>query len=188
MLMNWRNGNKKVRGTLFGHNQAHITEDQVQFFCAKAEYERWQEQVEINHAEMHCCIRYFDRFNQIWLQLAEETTLAAHAAYAWWTASMYQKLRSRVEKVLKATGLEMFINLAGQSLVDVVLAWCQAEHNIHFKGVNYFCIPESPAMKGVVAMVETLEVMEIRGCKRKGGGGGGLNVVKDMSNCYGLNH
>jgi hypothetical protein len=90
---------------------------------------------------MHRCIQYFDHFNTIWLQLAKEVASGAYAAYARRTASMYGELSSRVQKALNAVGLPTFIKPGdGKSLVDVVLAWRQAENDLYFKEVNYWYV------------------------------------------------
>jgi hypothetical protein len=75
----------------------------------------------------------------IWLQLAKEAESGAYAAYARRMASMYAKLSSRVCKVMKAVGLPSFIKAGdGKSLAEVVLAWREAENDMHFKEVKYW--------------------------------------------------
>jgi hypothetical protein len=116
-------------------------EDRVQFFRAEAEYERWREQLEIKHAEAHRCMRYFEYFNKVWLELAGAAGSPAHAAYARRTASLYRELRTRVQKVLAAVGLDALSFLDGKrTLVDLVLAWRRSEEQQYFKDVNYWSV------------------------------------------------
>jgi hypothetical protein len=58
------------------------TDNSIKFFCSEAEFQRWQEQVEIKHAELHHVIKYFGRFETIWLLVAKAGSSPGDAAYA----------------------------------------------------------------------------------------------------------
>ncbi|THU76142.1 hypothetical protein K435DRAFT_903305 [Dendrothele bispora CBS 962.96] len=77
----------------------------VQFFRDEAQMERWQEQVEIKHAEFHRAIKYFGRFSEIWTNLAHKSDTQnkpGHAAYARKQAGMYINLKNECETLFKA--------------------------------------------------------------------------------------
>jgi hypothetical protein len=104
------------------------TDNSIKFFRSEAEFQRWQEQVEIKHAELHRSIKYFAQFETIWLEAAEAASSPGHAAYVRRTAAMYGGLKADVVDVLKRVGLpEMRKIPDGSTLADQVLAWRERE-------------------------------------------------------------
>ncbi|THU77648.1 hypothetical protein K435DRAFT_973868 [Dendrothele bispora CBS 962.96] len=105
----------------------------VQFFRDEAQMERWQEQVEIKHAEFHRAIKYFGRFSDIWTNLAHKSDTQkkpGHAAYARKQAGMYINLKNECETLFKAAATidETLRDIPeGNTLSDQVLAFRQRE-------------------------------------------------------------
>jgi hypothetical protein len=100
----------------------------MKFFRSAAEFEQWQEQVEIMHAELHRSIKYFHSFQMKWLELAKVSLSAGCSAYARRTAATYGGLKAEMEDVLKRIGLlELQMVPEGATLVDQALAWREWE-------------------------------------------------------------
>jgi hypothetical protein len=123
------NGRRKVgvRAMLFSGTHCCI-DHSIKFFRSAAEFERWQEQVEIKHAELHRSIKYFHSFQTIWLELAKVSSSAGCSAYARRTAATYGGLKAEMEDVLKRIGLpELRTVPEGATLADQALAWRERE-------------------------------------------------------------
>jgi hypothetical protein len=64
-----------VSPCLFSHSSncflIQCVENRVQFHCKEAEYLRWQEQVEIKHAEVQRVYAYFKKMSSVWLQMSK---------------------------------------------------------------------------------------------------------------------
>ena len=80
-------------------------DNSIKFFRSEAEFQRWQEQVEIKHAELHRSIKYFTSFQMKWLELAKCGSSPGHSAYARCTAAMYGGLKAEMEDILKKVRL-----------------------------------------------------------------------------------
>lgn len=92
-------------GTLFAHIEflsivliIMNSEDRVQWFRAEAEYKRWQEQYEIKQVEIIRASAWFTRMSKIWMDLAESTESAGHAAYARKQGYMYSTMQDYAQK------------------------------------------------------------------------------------------
>jgi hypothetical protein len=123
------NGRRKVgvRAMLFSGTHCCI-DHSIKFFRSAAEFERWQEQVEIKHAELHRAVKYFLSFQTIWLELANASPSAGHLAYARCTAAMYGGLKAEIEDIIKQVALPKMRTIPhSATLADQALAWREKE-------------------------------------------------------------
>jgi hypothetical protein len=103
-------------------------DNSIKFFRSEAEFQRWQEQVEIKHAELHRAVKYFLSFQTIWLELANASPSAGHLAYARCTAAMYGGLKAEIEDIIKQVALPKMRTIPhSATLADQALAWREKE-------------------------------------------------------------
>ncbi|KAJ7439258.1 hypothetical protein B0H11DRAFT_2356343 [Mycena galericulata] len=95
--------------------------ERVQWFRAEAEVQRWQEHAEMRLAELLRTIRSFEKWNNVWLDLAKaQSSSPGLAAYARQTAATYCLRRERCEKLIIKAGYGALLE-PGASLVDFVV-------------------------------------------------------------------
>jgi hypothetical protein len=112
----------------------YCVDNWVKFFHSEAEFQRWQEQIEIKHAELFHGIKCFASFQGIWLDMAKTGSSSSHSTYAWRTATMYAGLKAELEDVLKRVRLpEMQHIPEGSMLAGQAHAWREKEMAVTFK-------------------------------------------------------
>jgi hypothetical protein len=120
-------------------------ENRVQFHRKEAEYLRWQEQVEMKHAEVQRVYAYFKKMSSIWLQMSETKVRAGSsggAAYARRTAGMWTQFGEKMTATLGDAGVPELRNVpAGTTFVDQILARREAEISKFLPG---YSVPPSP--------------------------------------------
>lgn len=111
----------------------------MKFFRDEADMERWQEQVEIKHAEFARIIRAFRKYREIWAALAipNSTSTPGHAAYANKVAARYMLMEFEACERFKTCGIPILQEIKeGQTLADQILAW-RAEEALRFPRVDW---------------------------------------------------
>ncbi|CAA7262271.1 unnamed protein product [Cyclocybe aegerita] len=78
--------------------------DQVQFFWAEAEVQRWREELEIKQADFLRCIRAFATMSSVWLKLSSTSSSAGAAAYARKKSAMYKTMECDARTLFAAAG------------------------------------------------------------------------------------
>lgn len=79
--------------------------DRVQWFRARADMERWQEEVEILEEELWRMVRGCQRMDVVWTKMAEKCEKAGYKAYALQKAFMFKRMSDDANtKLLKAGG------------------------------------------------------------------------------------
>ncbi|KAK0429526.1 hypothetical protein EV421DRAFT_1914601 [Armillaria borealis] len=97
--------------------------DQVSFFCAEAEWDRWLEQWEIKIAEFLWCIRSLDQYAVTWKVLASNNQSIRFKQYALEKANMYAMLGVRARQEFETLGYGNALNRpAEQTLEDFMIA------------------------------------------------------------------
>jgi hypothetical protein len=117
-----------------------IKENRVQCARAEAEFLRWNEQVELKHAEVHRLRKYNTTFNSIWLTLAKrwDSHRPGMAAYARRQADKFQKMVNDLDAEWAGIGVpELRTIPSGKTLVDQVRARRKAEISKHLPGYKY---------------------------------------------------
>jgi hypothetical protein len=118
----------------------NIVENRVQCARAEAEFLRWNEQVELKHAEILRLRTYNMSFRSIWLTLAErwESCKPGMAAYARRKADRFQKMVANVDAEWEGVGVPELCNIpSDKTLVDQVLARRKSEITSHLPGYRY---------------------------------------------------
>jgi hypothetical protein len=98
--------------------------DSVQFFRAKAEMQRWQEEWESKQAEFLRCIRAFHKSSDVWKELSQTASHDSEIAYANKKSAMFKEMAELATSEFIAAGYEdRLATLAGdKSLADLVMA------------------------------------------------------------------
>ncbi|KAK0211996.1 hypothetical protein IW262DRAFT_1467410 [Armillaria fumosa] len=103
-----------------------IEGEQVGFFRAEAERDRWLEQWEIKIAEFLRCIRSFDKYAEMWAQLArkpENKNRPGYEAYAREKVHMYSSFAKRAQLEFINLGYERALNRKeGETVQDFLVA------------------------------------------------------------------
>jgi hypothetical protein len=94
---------------VLGHGSVTVLinciDNSIKFFRSEAEFQRWQEQIEIKHTELFRGIKYFGSFQRIWLNMAKTGSSSGHSAHVQHMATMHAGLKAEMEDVLKRVGL-----------------------------------------------------------------------------------
>jgi hypothetical protein len=117
-----------------------IQENCVQCARAEAEFIRWNEQIELKHAEIYRLRKYNTSFNSIWLTLAErwDSLKPGMAAYAHHKADMYRRRVANLDAEWKDVGVPELRNLPpGKTLADQVRARRESEISKYLPGYQY---------------------------------------------------
>ncbi|KAJ3772331.1 hypothetical protein FB446DRAFT_643696 [Lentinula raphanica] len=115
--------------------------DSVQWFRAEADMERWQEQLEIKHAEFLRLIASFTTHRNAWESLAKSySDSPGHLAYAREHRDMFDSLRADAEEKYRTCALPFLRRReSGESLQDRILLWRRGEEKL-FKWDRYVLI------------------------------------------------
>jgi hypothetical protein len=117
-----------------------IEENRVQCARAEAEFLRWNEQIELKHAEIYRLRKYNITFNLIWLTLAKrcDSGKFGMVAYARRQADKFQKRVDDLDAEWAGVGVPELRNIPpGKTLVDQVLARRQSEIAKYLPGYKY---------------------------------------------------
>ncbi|KAJ3756395.1 hypothetical protein EV360DRAFT_85008 [Lentinula raphanica] len=108
--------------------------DSVHWFRAEADMERWQEQLEIKHAEFLRLIASFAKYRDAWDFIsAHFSPTAGHRAYALEHRDMFDSLRVDAEEKFRNCALPFLrCSISGNGLHDRVQLW-RAEEEKLFK-------------------------------------------------------
>jgi hypothetical protein len=125
-----------------------IQENRVQCARAEAEFIRWNEQIELKHAEIYRLCKYNISFNSIWLTLAEQwdSRKPGMAAYARRKADMFRKRVANLDTEWEDVGIPELRNIPpGKTLVDQVMVRRTSEIAKYLPGYKYVltatCLP-----------------------------------------------
>jgi hypothetical protein len=69
-----------------------ILADRVQWFRARADLERWIEEVEMSEEEFHRLVQGCDTMSQTWMSLAAMSAKKGYAAYARQKSDMFNQM------------------------------------------------------------------------------------------------
>ncbi|KAJ3712073.1 hypothetical protein C8R42DRAFT_728368 [Lentinula raphanica] len=106
--------------------------DSVQWFRAEADMERWQEQLEIKHAEFLWLIASFTTHRNAWESLAKSySDSPGHLAYAREHQDMFDSLRVDAEEKYRQCALPFFRHReSGESLENRIMLWRREEEKL----------------------------------------------------------
>ncbi|KAJ3757151.1 hypothetical protein EV360DRAFT_84276 [Lentinula raphanica] len=108
--------------------------DSVQWFRAEADMERWQEQLEIKHAEFLRLIASFKKHRDAWELLATQYSsrlTPGHTAYAKEHQDMFDSLRVDAEEKYRHCAIPFLRSRApDQSLGDRIILWRREEEKL----------------------------------------------------------
>ncbi|KAJ3777023.1 hypothetical protein FB446DRAFT_784650 [Lentinula raphanica] len=108
--------------------------DSVQWFRAEADMERWQEQLEIKHAEFLRLIASFKKHCDAWELLATQYSSCltpGHTAYAKEHRDMFDSLRVDAEEKYRHCAIPFLRNReSAQSLGDRIILWRREEEKL----------------------------------------------------------
>ncbi|KAJ3764993.1 hypothetical protein FB446DRAFT_834750 [Lentinula raphanica] len=106
--------------------------DSVQWFRAEADMERWQEQLEIKHAEFLRLIASFTKHRDAWDILVNDySPTPGHRAYAQEHRDMFDSLRADAEEKYQHCALYFLLRReSGETLADRILQWRREEERI----------------------------------------------------------
>ncbi|KAJ3765858.1 hypothetical protein FB446DRAFT_654653, partial [Lentinula raphanica] len=108
--------------------------DSVQWFRAEADMERWQEQLEIKHAEFLRLIASFKKHRDAWELLATQYSsrlTPGHTAYAKEHQDMFDSLRVNAEEKYRHCAIPFLRSRApDQSLGDRIILWRREEEKL----------------------------------------------------------
>ncbi|KDQ05565.1 hypothetical protein BOTBODRAFT_122582, partial [Botryobasidium botryosum FD-172 SS1] len=96
--------------------------DSVRWFRARADRDRYQEELEILPEELNRVNRHHSRMSSIWAQLAGKSTHAGAVAYAFKKAAMYKRLAMEAQSYISN------IEAVRHSLYSQV--WCSAHETL----------------------------------------------------------
>jgi hypothetical protein len=97
--------------------------DRVQWFRARAQMERWEEEVEIVEEEFRRTVRSFEKMASVWNELGVRSMQEGHAAYAFLKAHIFEGLAHDCREKFEAAG-GSWPN--GRSLAELVYAQQQS--------------------------------------------------------------
>ncbi|KAJ3715761.1 hypothetical protein C8R42DRAFT_725564 [Lentinula raphanica] len=108
--------------------------DSIHWFRAEADLERWQEQLEIKHAEFLRLIASFTKYRDAWDYVsAHFSPTPGHRAYALEHRDMFDSLRIDAEEKFRSCALPFLrCSISGNTLHDRVQLW-RAEEEKLFK-------------------------------------------------------
>ncbi|KAJ3816224.1 hypothetical protein F5880DRAFT_1619604 [Lentinula raphanica] len=103
--------------------------DSVQWFRAEADMERWQEQLEIKHAEFLRLITSFTKHRDAWDLLAKRySTLPGHLAYAQEHRDLFDSLRVDAQERYQQSAVSFLLYRdSGETLADRIVRWRREE-------------------------------------------------------------
>lgn len=78
--------------------------DRVQWFRARADMERWQEEVEILEEELRRMVRGCQRMDEVWTVMANQCEKTGYKAYALQKASMFKCMGDEANNKLRDAG------------------------------------------------------------------------------------
>ncbi|KAJ3963401.1 hypothetical protein EV361DRAFT_957095 [Lentinula raphanica] len=106
--------------------------DSVHWFRAEADMERWQEQLEIKHAEFLRLIATFTKYRDAWSYIsAHSSPTPGHRAYALEHKDMFDSLRVDAEEKFRNCSLPFLrCSTSGDTLGDRVQLWRAEEEKI----------------------------------------------------------
>jgi hypothetical protein len=98
--------------------------DSVQFFCAEAKMQRWQEEWESKQADFLRCIWAFHKSSAVWKELAQTASHGGEIAYAKKKSAMFLEMAEVATSDFIAAGYEdRLTTLSGDVLLaDLVMA------------------------------------------------------------------
>jgi hypothetical protein len=76
----------------------------VQWHRARAQAERWDEDVEILEEEFRRTVRGFARMSEVWTEMGENGDTGGHRAYAMQKASAYGRMAKQARDQFEAAG------------------------------------------------------------------------------------
>ncbi|KAJ3979451.1 hypothetical protein F5890DRAFT_1478518, partial [Lentinula detonsa] len=108
------------------------TENRVQWFRAEADFERWQEQIEIKHADFQRVIASFTYYRDAWMRLSSQYSWTpGHCAYAREHSDMFESLRMDAQAKYDHCGIDILKNVRpGHTLADRILLWHAGEEKM----------------------------------------------------------
>ncbi|KAJ3511561.1 hypothetical protein NMY22_g15609 [Coprinellus aureogranulatus] len=108
--------------------------NRVQWFRAEAEMMRFREECESTIADFLRCIRYFDKMNSVWDELARGySDLSAHAIYARNSAKMYMRMaREARQRFGESTGMNADSMLTSGELLAVQIQRMREKEALEF--------------------------------------------------------
>jgi hypothetical protein len=117
----------------------NIKENRVQCARAEAEFLRWNEQIELKHAEIHRLWKYNITFNSFWLTLAERWSCKpGMAAYAHRQADKYRKRAANLDVEWVGVGVAELRDIPlGKTLANQVMARRKSEIAKYLPGYRY---------------------------------------------------
>ncbi|KAJ3834035.1 hypothetical protein F5878DRAFT_665121 [Lentinula raphanica] len=106
--------------------------DSVQWFRAEADMERWQEQVEIKHAEFLRLIASFTKHRDAWDILATRSSpLPGHRAYALERRTMFENLRIDAQDKFRNSAIPFLrCSSTSDTLSDRIIQWRAQEEKL----------------------------------------------------------
>ncbi|KAJ3982182.1 hypothetical protein F5890DRAFT_1476343 [Lentinula detonsa] len=109
-----------------------LPENRVQWFRAEADFERWQEQIEIKHAEFQRVIASFTYYRDAWMRLSSQYSLTpGHRAYAREHSDMFESLRMDAEAKYDQCCIDILKKVRpGHTLADRILLWRAGEEKM----------------------------------------------------------
>ncbi|KAJ3979929.1 hypothetical protein F5890DRAFT_1420566 [Lentinula detonsa] len=110
------------------------TNNRIQWARSEADFERWQEQLEVKHADFMRFIRYAAYARDVWLKLAQGpcSSSLGHIAYGREHSNMWESLCAEAEGRYNHCGIPgLRIVTKGKTFVDNVAQWRQEEEK-HF--------------------------------------------------------
>ncbi|KAJ3994816.1 hypothetical protein F5050DRAFT_1809260 [Lentinula boryana] len=136
------------------------TENRVQWFRAEADFERWQEQIEIKHADFQRVIASFTYYRDAWMRLSSQNSLTpGHCAYAREHSDMFESLRMDAQAKYDHCGIDILKNVRpGHTLADRILLWHAGEEKM-FSFDRWASRPDfhDPTIPVVPALSDKLE-------------------------------
>jgi hypothetical protein len=112
----------------------------VQWFRAEAEYQRWQEQLEIKHAEFMRCVRSFGQMGKAWRSIANAQGLVGkpgHASFAKKQSALFSRLEMDCRKHYKEVGEKYFTDLPnGTTLAQRVMEFRDEEQSMVLRALK----------------------------------------------------
>ncbi|KAJ3748192.1 hypothetical protein EV360DRAFT_76305 [Lentinula raphanica] len=106
--------------------------DSVHWFRAEADMERWQEQLEIKHAEFLRLIASFTKYRDTWNSISTQfSPTPGHRAYALEHRDMFDSLRIDAEEKFRSCALPFLrCSTTGSTLGDRVRLWRTEEEKL----------------------------------------------------------
>ncbi|KAJ3791868.1 hypothetical protein GGU11DRAFT_750925 [Lentinula aff. detonsa] len=122
------------------------TNNRIQWARSEADFERWQEQLEVKHADFMRFIRYAAYARDVWFKLAQGpcSSSLGHIAYGREHSNMWESLCAEVEGRYNHCRIPgLWIVTKGKTFVDNVAQWRQEEEK-HF---SFNCWANRPPFK-----------------------------------------